>query len=536
LGPPAARQERLFFFEKKNQKTFVHSVFRVGSTRAPSRQSFCCFFQKEALAYSLCTNPLVATMSEAAKTVVIVGGGFSGAVFGLKLHRRCPGWRIIIAEPKKKLGRGIAYGACGPNHMLNVPVSRMEIGLQPSFTEWLGQRRAAIADALVESALDLQAAYVPRRLFGDYIEEHVNAAVDTKALVGLTTVRGEVVRLLNRDRGVLLTDGREIRADIIVLAMGNLPPRPPGGPDAWLYDTGFFIPDPWAMDAFNDIDPGEPLLLVGAGLTMVDVALRLSQEGHRGKITALSRRGLVPREHLAGGAWGEFLHDKIPASPLTLTKIIRAEIAKAASQGIAWQRVFDAARPAVASIWHSWNEFSRRQFLRHLRPRWDVHRHRMAPRVSEALARLQSAGALEILAGRVGAYKPVGPLLEATLRLRNGQTRVVSAGHVINCTGPGGDFGKIANPLIADLRDRRLAIPDRLGVGLETRDCAVIDGSGAPSSWLFALGPLTRPAWWEITAVPEINLQIERLVTQLSDPGAAVSLTTEDFLDMGAGI
>ena len=69
----------------------------------------------------------------AAKTVVIVGGGFSGAIFGLKLHRRCPDWRIIIAEPKKKLGRGIAYGACGPNHLLNVPVSRMEIGLRPSF-------------------------------------------------------------------------------------------------------------------------------------------------------------------------------------------------------------------------------------------------------------------------------------------------------------------------------------------------------------------------------------------------------------------
>jgi cation diffusion facilitator CzcD-associated flavoprotein CzcO len=51
----------------------------------------------------------------ATKTVVIVGGGFSGATFGLKLHRQCPDWRIIIAEPKKTLGRGVAYGACGPD-------------------------------------------------------------------------------------------------------------------------------------------------------------------------------------------------------------------------------------------------------------------------------------------------------------------------------------------------------------------------------------------------------------------------------------
>ncbi|ACK50020.1 pyridine nucleotide-disulfide oxidoreductase family [Methylocella silvestris BL2] len=472
----------------------------------------------------------------ATKTVVIVGGGFTGAIFGLKLHRSRPDWRIIIAEPKRKLGRGVAYGACGPNHLLNVPVSRMEIGLSPGFAEWLASRRASIAEALVESGLDLQAAYVPRRLFGDYIQEQVAAALDAKALVGLASVRGEVVRLLGGSRGVLLTDGREIKADLVVLAMGNLPPVAPGGPDPWLYDSGFFIPDPWAIDAFSDIDPGEPLLLIGTGLTMVDVALRLAQEGHRGKMVAVSRRGLVPRTHQAGGAWPEFLHDKIPASPLALTKMLRAEVARAESQGVVWQRVFDAARPAVASIWNGWSELNRRQFLRHLRPRWDVHRHRMAPRVTEALNQLQNSGALEILAGRIAAYKPAGPLVDVTLRLRNGATRNFGAGHVINCTGPGGDFAKIANPLIADLRERRLAVPDALGVGLETRDCAVVDGAGNASPWLFALGPLTRPAWWEITAVPEINLQIERLVTQMSLPSAARSLTTADFLDIGGGI
>ena len=470
------------------------------------------------------------------KTVLIVGGGFSGAIFGLKLHRKCPGWRIIIAEPKKKLGRGVAYGACGPDHLLNVPVSRMEIGLTPRFADWLQQRLTAISEALLESGLDLSAAYVPRRLFGDYVEERINEALDSKALVGLTSMRGEVVRLLNDNRGVLLTDGRQVVADIIVLAMGNLPPRAPGGPDTWLYDSGFFIPDPWALDAFSDIDPAEPLLLIGSGLTAVDISLRLAQQGHRGKLLAVSRRGLTPRCHAAGGAWPEFLHDKIPASPLALTKIMRRQIVLAGSQGIHWQRVFDAARPVVPSIWNGWSEFSRRQFLRHLRPRWDIHRHRMAPRVSDAFAELQNTGGLEVLPGRIAGYRPAGRLVEVTLRLRSGATRVFRAGHVINCTGPGGDFAKIGIPLIAELRDRKLAVADPLGVGVETRDCAVINSAGETSTWLFALGPLTRPAWWEITAVPEINLQIERLVAQLSSPVTAHRLTVADFMDMGGGI
>jgi len=470
------------------------------------------------------------------KTVVIVGGGFSGALFGLKLHRRCPEWRVVIAEPKKNLGRGVAYGACDPDHLLNVPVSRMEIGLTPSFTDWLQQRRNLLAEALVESGLDLSAAFVPRRLFGDYVEERVNEAIDSKSLAGLSSIRGEVVRLLNDRHGVLLTDGRQIVADIVVLAMGNLPPRPPGGPDRWLYDSGFFIPDPWAADAFSDVEPTEPLLLIGSGLTTVDTALRLIKRGHRGPLLATSRRGLTPMTHAAGGTWPEFLHDKIPASALALTKIVRQQIALAAEQGIMWQRVFDAARPMVPSIWNGWSEFSRRQFLRHLRPRWDVHRHRMAPRVSEAFGQLQSTGALEVVSGRIAAYRRVGRLVEVTLRLRGGAVRVFNAGHVVNCTGPGGDFAKTAIPLIADLRDRRLAVPDALGVGVETRDCAVIDGFGEASSWLFALGPLTRPAWWEITAVPEINLQIERLVAQLSSPVTAQRLTAADFMDMGGGI
>ena len=469
-------------------------------------------------------------------SVVIIGGGFSGALFGLKLHRAQPDWRIAIVEPKKRIGCGIAYGACGPEHLLNVPVSRMEIGLVPGFAEWLAPRQHEIADALVESNLDLSAAYVPRRLFGDYIEECVGAALSAKARTGLTSIRGEAVRLLDGARGVLLTDGREIAADIVVLAMGNLPPRPPGGPDRWLYDTGYFIPDPWARDAFDGVEPDEPILLIGAGLTMVDIALKLSREGHRGKILAVSRRGLKPKLHQSGGSWAAFLHGRIPASPLALMKLIRGEVANAASQGIPWQRVFDAARPAIASVWHHWSEAERKQFARHLRVRWDIHRHRIAPRVGDALDALMSRGQLEILAGRIAGYGEDGDNIQVLINLRGGGTRNFEAGHVVNCTGPGGDFDRIAIPLIADLRARKLAMADPLGVGLETSDCAIRDASGNPSSWLFALGPLTRPAWWEITAVPEINIQVDRLVGQLTSAAPGPSLSPADFLGMGEGI
>ncbi len=412
----------------------------------------------------------------------------------------------------------------------------MEIGLQPSFATWLQQHRSRMAESLVESRLDVLGAYVPRSLFGDYLEERIGEALNTRSITGLTTMRGEAVRMLRQGKGVLLTDGREVEADIVVLAMGNLAPRPPGGPDPWLYDTAYFIPDPWAGDAFSDVDPDEPLLLIGAGLTMVDVTLRLAAEGHRGPMLAVSRRGLLPQRHEAGGAWSEFLAQHGAASPRALTRIIRQEVTRATSQGVPWQRVFDAARPAVPGIWHGWSDASRRQFTRHLRVRWDIHRHRMAPRIDDSLQRLRNSGALEILAGRIAEYTKAGGEVDVKLRLRGGTDRVFRAGRVINCTGPGAGFDKIAVPLIADLRERRLAASDTLGVGLLTQDCAVVDGAGLASHWLFALGPLTRPDWWEITAVPEINLQIDRLVAHLSQASASLPLTAADFLGIGEGI
>jgi uncharacterized NAD(P)/FAD-binding protein YdhS len=470
------------------------------------------------------------------RSIAIVGGGFSGALLALKLRRAKPDWRIVVVEPKRRIGRGIAYGACAPEHMLNVPVARMELGLTPGFAAWLAARDPALGR---EHDGDLQNAFVPRQRFGDYMEEQFAAVRAMRGSAGLHVVRGEAVRLLAPPRrGVLLTDGREIEADTIVLAMGNLPPRPPGGPDRWLYDTNYFVPDPWAQDAFADLDPAAPLLLIGTGLTMVDIALHLRRAGHRGRMLAVSRRGLLPKAHQAGGNWPAFLAGALPKTPLALLRLFRSQLANAAARDVPWQRVFDAARPAVASVWDSWSAQERRQFLRHLRPRWDIHRHRMAPTVAAELQALLDSGRLDTTAGRIACYREDGAAVQVTLHARGGGARSVPASRVVNCTGPGGDFDRIAIPLIADLREQGLAKADPLGIGLETDDCAVLDATGGASSWLFAIGPLTKPTWWEIVAVPEIALQIERLVSQISNGTAerGARLTSQDFLGIGEGI
>jgi uncharacterized NAD(P)/FAD-binding protein YdhS len=480
----------------------------------------------------------------AVHTVAVVGGGMAGALFGLKLATARPDFRVVVIEATRRIGRGLAYGACSPQHLLNVPISRMEIGLTPGFADWLQANpdaQEALATGLEESGGDLPGVFMPRALFGAYLEERLEEALISGDSItgdspGLSLIRGEAVRVLaHPDRAVRLSDGREIPADAVVLATGNLAPRAPGGPDQWFYDTPGFVPDPWAPDAFDGLSPDDPLLLLGTGLTTVDIVLKLSRAGHRGPILATSRRGLLPKVHAAGGVWPAFLEAALPASPRRLMRLIREQVATAEAGGIPWQRVFDAARPAIPAVWSSWSTRAKRQFLRHLRTRWDVHRHRMAQRIHDALNAESAAGRLEILPARLRGYRPTDGGVEVTLAPHGGGERRFTAARVVNCTGPRRDAGAIAIPLLADLRDQGLALPDALGLGLETENCALLDVDRRTSTWLYALGALTCPQWWEITAVPEIAVQIDRLVGQLANPQAA-HLSAGDFLDLGAGI
>jgi uncharacterized NAD(P)/FAD-binding protein YdhS len=477
-----------------------------------------------------------------ARTIAVIGGGFSGSIFALKFARANPDARVVLIEKNRRVGRGLAYGACAPDHLLNVPVSRMQLGLVPGFTDWLTSHGDHLADALAESGGDLSAAFVPRELFGTYLEERLQEALSHDPRRGLNVVRGEAVRLLDFPvRGVHLSDGREIIADIVVLATGNLPPRPPAAKDSWLYDTPFFVPDPWAEDAFAGLAKDAPVVLLGTGLTMVDVALKLAGHGHTGPMHAISRRGFLPLAHRAGGNWPAFVDPKHHISPLALMRLLRSEAKKAAEQNIPWQRVMDAMRPAVAGVWNSWTGAERGQFLRHARPRWDIHRHRMAPRIAERLDALMTRRQLDIRGGRVLAYRRKNGLVEVDLRERgSGVEHVFEAARVINCTGPRTDLDRLAIPMLAELRRRGLIVSDPLAIGLETRDCAAIGSAGHVSSWLYALGPLTKPDWWEVIAVPEINAQAERLVRELTlVPGHDVGHThslVEAFSDLGAGI
>jgi len=238
----------------------------------------------------------------------------------------------------------------------------------------------------------------------------------------------------------------------------------------------------------------------------------------------VSRRGLMPHEHR--------LFESPPAAcpaAQTARDLIGSVRAKAdevrdASVG-AWRPAVDAMRPNTNALWQALTLADQRQFVRHVMPYWNVHRHRMAPEVAKALAELFARDGLRMLAGRTGEIAEAQDGLSVPIRLRgSGETIVVTAGRVINCSGPEHDFAKLDNPLIAQLLQKGLMVPYPLNVGVQVaQDGALVDAGGRASNRLFTIGPVRFGALIETTAMPEVRVQAHDLAALLCDGAAADS-------------
>ncbi len=206
-----------------------------------------------------------------------------------------------------------------------------------------------------------------------------------------------------------------------------------------------------------------------------------------------------------------------PKNIAGLLRLVREQIRQGHERGTEWQSVFDSLRPQVAKIWQSLSETERRRFLRHVRPYWEVHRHRAAPQIAQSIAEQISSGQIQVHAGRITGYKEDRSSIKVIFRDRkSGKANSLSVDRVINCTGPESDCRRMDNPLISSLLGSGLTRPDPLFLGLDVSpDGALISRDGTISDSLFAVGPIRKGSVWESTAVPELREQIDGLVDHL---------------------
>jgi uncharacterized NAD(P)/FAD-binding protein YdhS len=406
-----------------------------------------------------------------------------------QLARR--GIASLLIEGGGRTGRGTAYSTEEPAHVLNVRAEGM--------SAWPDR-----ADDFVAAGHDA-AEFAPRREYGAYLRKILDAAVaDGVELVAASAVSAA----RDGEWRVELSDGSCVVARALVLAQGNQPPEPMRASDG--VDPALFVNNPWGDEARAAIarvaGNGGGVLIVGTGLTMVDMVLSLAAAGHRGRIVALSRRGQMPRAHAA--------HDLAPVereevpqgNVLALWRWLRRR-----SGAVGWRGAVDALRPHAQALWRGLSASEQGRFLRHARPYWDVHRHRIAPQVAAQLKALIVEGQLEIVAGRIGGVQERdGGVAVAIKRRGDDQARETHFSAVFNCTGPLGAMGRTKDRLLRQMIDDGLVAIDRLGIGI------AVDGESCAAPGLWALGPLTKSEFWEIVAVPDIRGQVEAVADDIA--------------------
>ena len=454
-----------------------------------------------------------------ANSIAIIGAGFSGTLLSLHLLRRCPtDTQIYLLERSQQFGRGQAYSTGNPNHLLNVPAARMSAfhDHPRDFIDWLHRQPPHVLAGCVPT----DNRFVPRRLFGKYLRHLLNEELKRPG-DRYELVRGDVVEIERAGErlNLRLRRGRTVTVDLAVLAIGNFPPEPPPVSDPSFYDGPLYRPDPWAPNAVTDLDPDASVLLIGTGLTMIDTVISLLDRHHRGPIHALSRHGLLPHRHAAATATPPSSHfDSYPASLAALARYLHRETARAVTAGADWRPVIDALRPFTCDVWQTMSAEDRARFIRHLRPWWEIHRHRVASVIADRINAARDEGQLRVSVGRIERFEPIGQAVDVVYRKRSSNDRAtIRAMRVINCSGPCCDYARIPHPLVRNLLARGFVRPDPLRLGLDVSGtCALIDGNGAVSRRLFAVGPVTKGAFWEMTAVPDIRRQCEFLAAHLA--------------------
>jgi uncharacterized NAD(P)/FAD-binding protein YdhS len=417
------------------------------------------------------------------QTVAIIGAGFSGLLTALHLLSKADGPQVRLIERRGAFARGAAYSTLDEDHLLNVRASNMSAFPEAPdhFVDWLA----------THGELDCKTLFVRRQQYGDYLQDLLesDAAVD-----------------LSRENGawrVLMAMGRSIKADAVVLAIGNLPPGDLPGFTPEALRSAAYLADPWSLDRERIPGAGRALL-IGSGLTMVDVALHLAKRSPELDILALSRRGLLPRRHLVEGPAPIPRPSPEGSSPLLVLRLL-----KEAARNDDWRAVLDGLRPHVHVLWRSWSPLERQRFLRHARPWWDIHRHRLSPPVAQKLDHLFASGRLRAVAGRIRSVDVADGAFDVLWSARGEvETVKTKASIIINCAGPNGDPIQASDLLMSNLVGRGFARPDVCRIGLDVDfDGRLIGASGEADPSLFAIGPITRGALWEITSVPDIRVQ-----------------------------
>lgn len=435
--------------------------------------------------------------------VAIIGFGASGLLAAANQVRAAAGPLTLYILDETHDGLGVAYATNNPEHLLNVTAAKMSAfpDAPDDFVHWLGKADAARAKQALGVVADYGANdYVPRALYGAYLQSIWREAQAVAASKGLEIklVPSRAVAVQQTPLAVLSARGDAIAVDAIVLAVGH-----EGKPLYTHCDSAALLQNPWAPDVLKDAAQWpSPVVLLGAGLTAVDMLLSLRRAGYKGQVVATSRHGLLPRAHAQQQSIFNFQAREM-ASLRSLRAMVRRVRHAIATHGD-WRAVMDALRPYTPVLWQRLSTREQQRFLRLFMPYWNVHRHRMAPTIAARVEAEIAKGSLRVLASRNIALEAHAQGVMVNITSAAG-IEMLAPSRIINCAGQELRLAHSRNPLLAQMLAQGMLEPHATGLGIAADMHGKAWGTLHPK--VQVIGAWLTGQRLESTAIPELRQQ-----------------------------
>jgi uncharacterized NAD(P)/FAD-binding protein YdhS len=403
--------------------------------------------------------------------IAIIGGGLSGTLLAHYLLQEDvhPVTVYLFEKDHQQLSRGIAYRASDETQLLNVPAASMNLYGLPvgDFYHWLQSK---------EHKHVLPGDFVSRALFGTYLKEVFHESLDRAKHVKVKVITDEVIDIIKEEDmlHVLTANGHTYKVTKAVVANGILPPADPFEVTLDIKLTGLYQSNPWNFRYLDQLRNNDHVVLIGTGLTMLDHAAGLLKHNKNIHVTAFSRRGLLPLAHNPYKAYDFPDYEIIPSEDigelfLSIKKYYQAH----KSNGLHWHDLIDRVRTQVPQFWKALNATSKKRFIRHLKPYWEIHRHRAPQQVLNIVLQAMQEGRFKLLKGKISEVKTHGQGLIIKLVNPNGITRI-EVNYLLNSSGLQHNISLTSDPLLRKLLERGYMIPDSNQLGVETDELGAL--------------------------------------------------------------
>lgn len=438
------------------------------------------------------------------KTIAIIGGGISGTLTVIQCLKQCrKPLNILWFDSQNQFCKGLAYSTLDENHLLNVRANNMSVfpDEPDHFANWLVKYYSQY------SAKD----FVPRKIYGLYVQDTFHNFKQANPLVNIQMIAREVSSIHQSNTGFEIACDDHYKVQQLVLALGNFLPAHPRSISGKFISSGNYVQNAFDPSLIEKALAQKDITIIGSGLTMIDVVVSLAKQRYTGTIRVISPHGYIPQAHTEQPlpSIKPFIEPNKIYSLLELLSLVKYQLKKAKKEQLNPHSVIDAMRPFLQDIWLNFSLEEKLQFLRHLRHKWGVARHRSPVQSIHLFNELVSSGKLILLKGRTFDIQNDGDDFEVFYMDSKNKQEKFRTSLLINCTGPEANYRRLTSALIQQLLKDGLIAPDMLKYGLNAQK------NGQIGQNIYTLGPPLKGILWESVAVPEIRVQAKEIASKI---------------------